>query len=470
MFNARRRLGLAVTEQGITAVEIATSSAGRRTMLQSAVLPFSDGINLDQPEKLGKELRKVLRASGVRASRCVIGLAAAWIAARGKVLPATDPDSLRGALSIAAEHEFASGPEGLVFDYAASPGEKGSSALLVAAPRQIIEQSVAMARAARLSVLAITSSTAALALATRGPVSPAGRLILGFLPRGVELAVQSANGVRLIRHVSARLDRPGGHVGSLSAELRRILLLAPAEQEQGPPRELLLWDSAGADRSALESLEQSLGAPVRFCTLATDLGVSDAPSTLGRAGLAQAAALACSAGQPLAIDFLHSHLAPPAKTYVRRRAVWAAAASLLLIAAVIHLLLDWRAARQEVLTLQGQLADLRPAVQEARTLTDNVTFARGWYDRRPEFLNCLREITLAFPEEGRVWAAGVTIREDMQALLSAKSVNEAAALEVLDRLKSNPRLANVKPLFIRQAGGTSRDVSFAISLSLPRAD
>lgn len=470
MFNARRRLGLAVTEQGITAAEIATSSAGRRTMLQSAVLPFSGEINLDQPEKLGKELRKVLRASGVRASRCVIGLAAASIAAREKTLPATDVDSLRGALSIAAEREFASGAEGLAFDYAASPDEKGTSALLVAAPRQIIGQLLAMARAARLSVLAITSSTAALALATRGPVSPPGRLILGFLPRGVELAVQSANGVRLIRHVSARLDRADGQAGSLSVELRRILLLAPVQQEQGPPRELLIWDSAGAGRHALESLEQRLGSPARLCTLATDLGVSDVPETPDSAKFAQAAALACSAGQPVAVDFLHSRLAPPAKTYVRRRAVWAAAALLVLFAAVTYLLLDWRAARRDVAALQGQLADLRPAAREARTLADNVTFARAWYDHRPEFLNCLREITLAFPDEGRVWATGVTIREDMQALLSGKSVNETAALEVLDRLKSNPRLANVKPLFIRQAGGTSRDVSFAISLRLRRAD
>jgi len=58
----------------------------------------------------------------------------------------------------------------------------------------------------------------------------------------------------------------------------------------------------------------------------------------------------------------------------------------------------------------------------------------------------------------------------MQALLTGKAVNEAAALEVFDHLKSDPRLVRVKPLFIRQTGGTSRDVSFAVNLSLRGAD
>jgi hypothetical protein len=59
------------------------------------------------------------------------------------------------------------------------------------------------------------------------------------------------------------------------------------------------------------------------------------------------------------------------------------------------------------------------------------------------------------------------IHEDMHAVLTGKAVSESAAMDVLDRLKSNPRLANVKPQYISQGqGGSAREWSFEVSLSL----
>lgn len=210
-----------------------------------------------------------------------------------------------------------------------------------------------------------------------------------------------------------------------------------------------------------------MGAPLRLCELPADLDVSPAPATEGPAtALAQAAALACGASRPTAIDFLHSRLAPKKRPRLGRRTVWAAAAAAAVLAAGAYLYLDWRSMRQEVLRLRGQMASSAPAAERAGELVDRIAFAGGWYDRRPPMLDCLLEITRAFPQEGRVWATSVAVREDMQVLLTGKSVNEAAAMDVLDRLKSSPRLVNVKPLYIRQAGGTAREVSFAASMNL----
>ena len=464
MFNARKTLGLAVTEQGISAAEVVWSGP-RRTVLHTAVVPFSADARLDEPERLGRELRKTLRQNGITSSRCVVGLAASWTAAREESLPAADAESLRGALSIAAEREFASGAQDLSVDYLDWSSGKGTSALLVAAPRRVVEQLQAMAKAAGLTLTAITSSAVALALATRGAVSSAGRLVLCLLPGGVELAVQSPGGVRLIRHLPVRFDRPAAQTGDLTGELRRILALAPAETGAGAVRELLLWNPAGLDAASLDSLCAQLGLSARRCALETDLSVAGG-ATLGMDRFAQAVALACSMGEPAAIDFLHSRLAPPVKTWRTRRTLWAVAACLALLVLGVYLFVDWRITQHDVAALQKQLDEMKDSTDQADAMVDTVTFARDWYDRRPEFLDCLREITQAFPQEGRVWATSLMIRADMQALLTGKSVNEAAALEVLDRLKSNPHLANVKPLFIRQVGGTSRDVSFAISLSM----
>jgi hypothetical protein len=467
MLGGHRNLGLAVTEQGITAV-LTSTSAGRPAVLHAASVAFTGDLNLEHPESLGRELRRALRQAGARASRCVIGLASSWVLAREKVLPATDEVSLRGALSIAAEREFASGPQDLSFDYsgAPAPGAGNVWTLLVAAPRRLLGQLEAMAKAAGLSVAAITSSAAALAGATTGKVPPGGRLVLCLLPRGVELAAQSPTGLRLIRHLPIRPDSPGPEADRLWGELRRILAVALTEGGAGDDRELLIWDAAGLGSGALKILADRLGLPVRLCGIGGDLGMTDATIPGEGGQFAQAAALACRNGAALEIDFLHSRLAPPARGRLSRRTVWAGAAAALALAISAWFFLDWRAAAREARDLQGRLTALNPARQEANTFVTRANFAGTWYDRRPEFLACLKEITLAFPEEGRVWATGLLIREDMQAVLHGNSVSNEAVLDVFKRLAANPRLTDVKLLSSRQAGGTSRDWSFAISMAL----
>jgi len=469
MLTPRKSLGLAVTDRGITAVEVGMAG-GRRTVLHTAALLFSDTASLGDPDGLGRALRQTLHQNGFSASRCVVGLAASWLVAREKLLPATDADSLRNILSIAAEREFASGPQELAFDYLQFPSEKGISALLVAAPSRITEQLATMARAAGLSVTAMTSSATALALATKGPVPPSGRLVLCLLPHGVELTSQSAGGVRLIRHLPVPLDSPDGAADKLTGELRRILFLAPGAQESGQAPELVIWDSAELGSSSLEPVGRCLGLSSRLCRLASDLGVAEPSTTRISDQYAQAAALASCPGQASVIDFLHSRLAPRKQAMVGRRLMWAIGVSVVLLAACLFFLLDWQATQRKVTALQDQRAALKGRVQEAKEFVDKATFARSWYDRRPRVLDCLQEITRGFPEDGRIWATSVDIREDMQVQLSGKCVNEAAAMELIDRLNSNPRLANVKPLPISQVSGPSREWSFAINLSLRGAD
>jgi chorismate dehydratase len=68
-----------------------------------------------------------------------------------------------------------------------------------------------------------------------------------------------------------------------------------------------------------------------------------------------------------------------------------------------------------------------------------------------------------------VWATRIDVKEDMQILLSGKGVNEDVALALTDRLRANPKLANVWQLPISQVGGSSQDISFAISLTIKEA-
>jgi hypothetical protein len=177
---------------------------------------------------------------------------------------------------------------------------------------------------------------------------------------------------------------------------------------------------------------------------------------------AQAAALA---GTPLpAIDFLHSRLTPPKQSRVARRTAAIVAAAVLVIGGGAFLWWDWTSGQNEVAMLTQQVAAIKVSTRQAQEKVDTVAFARTWFDQRPRFLDCLRELAMAFPEDNRIWATSLSIKEDMLASLSGKSVNESAAMEVLDRLKQNTHFVDFKPAGMTAGTGNSKDVSFVVSV------
>ena len=459
MFNRHRNLGLALCEHGLAAAQLDAAPKGPYA---AVALAFTPELNLSDPQRLGKELRQQLRRAGIRASHCTIGLSAAWTAAREKLLPPADGETIRGALNIAAEREFASGPQDLVFDYTCSPAGKGLAALLAAAPRGVLAQATAMAAAAGLRVSAVTSTIAALGAATKWPIPPAGRLVLCLLPDGVELAVQSPAGMRTIRHWPIRPDRPDGQE-QLAGELARLTATLPSDGPSGTIEQLCLWNAAGWEPGAVASLAKALPFACHACRTESDMTFA-APATIGQQPLAPALALATfepSSG----LNFLAPRLAPARTHRLRRPAAMLAAAGFVVLAAAVWLFVDGSLTQRDAELMKSQLDGMRASTDSAQALVDNVGFASAWFDRRPGVLDALREVTQAFPDEGRVWATNLIVRDDLSVQLTGKSVSETAALEVIDRLKANRRLAGIKPLYIRQAGGSVREVSFAVSLT-----
>ena len=502
MMTARKMLGLAVTERSITAVEVACVRGGRK-VLHAAEFPLppsppslraggQDDAAREAAPLLGKALRQFLRRNHFSASRCVIGIGARWLVAREKSLPPTSPDLLAGALSIATEREFASDAKDLVFDYSGPvDSAQGQSVLLVAASRQNVDHLLATARAAGLTVAAVTSSTMALAAATGGPPSSfeestaashrarpihSKRLVLYLSPTTVELSAQSGGGTRLLRrlpipppvaaaHGSSLAD---GWLDDLAGELRRVVALLPGSQAPEQALDLVIWNASGLAAGALADLGKRLSLVARLCQYPSDLEIADEPaSQAGRAGEPAAAAALAAAGlnrQLLAVDFLHSRLIPRRKITVGRKAVWAADLAAAVILPCLALFLAWRAQQGEVDDLKGQLDAMKPSLAAAKDIVRKATFAGRWYDQRPRHLDCLRELTLAFPAEGRIWTTSLAISEDMRVLLSGKAADQGAVLEVVDRLDGNPKFAEVQSLYISEVGGGSLEWSFAISL------
>jgi len=464
-------LGVALDDRSARVVEVRATSAGREA-LRAADFPFPDGFSFVGPNttrgarEMGRVFANFLRGNRFSARRAVFGVPAHWLAVNEKRVPPATRESAADILRLHAEQDLSMGQAGLRLDYTGEPDPRaGRSVLLVAAPAERVDRVLAFARGAGLAPRAVTSTVLALA-AAGGPSNSGLHVTLWLEPGRGEMTVHADGRFRGLRNVPIQRDGTGAGV---LGEVRRAVSLLPGGGEATGPRRLTVWNAAGADLAGAADLDQRLALDVETCDGLSALGV--AHTALGSAAdagrFAGAAALGLAGLDPsrLAIDLVHSRLAPAKKTKASTRVAWSTAAALAVMVAAVFLWLDTRAAANDVKQLSARLAAMAPDIASARALVERVSFARGWSDRRPSFLECLRELTLAFPAEGRVWATSLVVREDMHGVLSAKSVDESSALDVLDRLAKSRRFKDVELLHLRQATGRSRAVSFAISLT-----
>lgn len=489
MLSRRRVLGLAVGSESLTAVELAPLNGGAEAC-RAERFDFGDAHRLADPQKLGRALRPFLRQHGFTASRCVIGLDARSLTARDRPLPAGLGGQAAQALTLIVEREFASDLNKLIFDYVPgeSSRERGESALLVAAPRAAVEQLTAMAQAAGLKVEAVTSSTLALAAGTRARSAETHeeKIVFRVFDSGAEV-LTDVQGVRTMRPLpwpAPDGPRQDGRLSeSLIGDLRRVVMLLP-QTEDGERRELIVWNEARIDGEVLDRLGESLHLRITPELAPEGVHTNGLPVDALKGQFCAAAAVALSTlrGQALPVDFLHSRLAEPRKALLTRKLAWSAA-----IAGVALLLCgvfawDWRQDRSAIAQMRAAMAMDQPLVDSATRTIERTDAARMWHDRRPGHLECMAALTGAFPVEGRVWAKQVTIVPEppprgptgaaadapkrwnkLRVTLLAFAADSRAGLDVLDRLKTNPRIEQIQSDGLRATGKGGTLQSFTIS-------
>ena len=110
---------------------------------------------------------------------------------------------------------------------------------------------------------------------------------------------------------------------------------------------------------------------------------------------------------------------------------------------------------------------MKADVAAARTNVAHFRLVRGWYESRPPMLDCLRALTMAFPNSGQVWTSSLSLRDDMTGTLTGKATDEKTVLDLMDHLKSSGPFASVQLQQLRQ---DTRGVSFSITFTFTGAE
>ena len=277
-----------------------------------------------------------------------------------------------------------------------------------------------MAEAANVKLLAVTSSALAVSAATTDSKAPVG-ITLVLRPGNFDLVARVGGHFCVMQHVLIPDLAPagaeaasGGLIAALETQVRRALGTVTRTHAQEGAAELTIWDGLGLPAEALRDMTGRLGVDIQIRSQLP--GVSLSPAQAGEAPalvrFVPATALGLSAlnGHRPPIDLVHSRLLPPAKKLLGRRALLALGAAAIVVAVVLGLALLWHNEEASVADMKRSYDRSKPEIDAAQELVDKIALTRDWYENRPRLLDCLRELTLVTPADGRVWFTKVTIK------------------------------------------------------------
>jgi len=462
MTKARNILGLAFEEHSILAAEV--HMRGDRPGIQVVgEFVLSDDFSAAGATEQGQRLRQFLKENGFSAKTAVVGLPAKWLVAKELTVPPTNAAALSGIMNLQAERAFSLDPKDLVFDYygSAQP-DKGGKLLLMAMQKERLAHIQMLTKAAGLSVLAVTPTSHALRKLGGDDVSD----LAIYVRNGYIESWSGKADLPWIRHGVRLPQQAEDPAKAMQEQISRLLSVAPGDGQSSRPNRVMLYTGSTVKEESIAQISRSLSDQVEISDgdahlLSAAFGAQQ-KSKVGTSGAAAALALAGVQEKTFFVDFLHSRMVPGRRIPQTRTLVWAAVAAFVIFVALAAVIWGWRQDVKDIATFTEQLAVMSDDIKAAREVVDRMSYASGWTSRSPEFLECLSQLTQAFPEEGTIWATNLALHENKQGLVTGKSLREESVLLVLDAIKLNDVFQNVQMVYMRDAGRGTNEVSFAI--------
>jgi hypothetical protein len=470
LFKFRKRkkltsvLGL-VLEGGKLDGVVLRRSNGSLQNLQKFSVPLALDPLTAAPELVGREIRNQLDAAGVRERDCIVGLPLKWVLATQTELPPLPAADAASLLQLEAEKGFHADADTLQISNSQCALAGGKKLVLLGGiPKAhvlVLEQILA---AAKLKPASFGLGISALQIA--GDEKSDGVLALAIGESSVALQVTAGGGVAALRALEGAIEIEGSHrtlqadvvarearvtLGQLPAELRdqikRIRIFGPRELAQELADEMeLRFEPMG-----LKVETVSAYAPDAFhATLPSDAAPSPAFSLAANA----------LADRTPAFEFL-----PPKPTLVEQlvtkyssgplRTTGAVAAGVGAIVLCLFLFQQY-----QLWHLGKQWKRMEAKVTELKGIQDKIQQYQPWYGGNYRTLQILRELSLAFPEDGVVTAKVITIRDDGSVNCSGNAQNNAALLPVENKLSSAPGVSDVH---LEQSRGNKPPIQFVFS-------
>jgi len=418
---------------------------------------FSAMLTLDTltsaPELVGREIRNQLDAAGVRERHCVVGVPLKWALTAHTELPPLPEADAASLLQLEAERGFPCDLATLRLANSRCPLSAGKQHVTLAgipnAHLAALEQVLA---AAKLKPVSFTLGLAALQPPAADTSS--GVLALAVGESQVSLQITNGGGVAALRGLEGAIEDEAGRklhadlvarearitLGQLPGELReavkRIRIFGPRELAQQLADEMeLRFEPMGLKIEVVSAY-----APNEFgVALPTEAPVSPAFSLAARQLLGQAPAFEFLPPKPTALEQLVTRYASG-----RWRSAGAVAAGVVVMVGGLFLFQEI-----QLIVLRSQWSGMSAKVGELDGLQQQIQQYRPWFDDSFRSLTILRQLTLAFSEDGSVTAKTLDIRDGNTVTCTGTARDNAALLRTLNQLRTADGVTDVKLQTIR---------------------
>jgi hypothetical protein len=340
----------------------------------------------------------------------------------------------------------------MVFDFTGdiSP-DHPSDINLFALQKSCLDRLLAFADSARLRPIAVNAAITALSRATAQREPHA--ICLSLHPDGADLVFKDAAGLQQLKHIaSAALPR-------LISELRRTAISHASADRQ----KLVLWAHRTLDANETSAIAQAAASPV----IPGDIHWLDpsAPESLTSSAAAPLALLDASRHGRLCPDFLAPKITAPRARAVSAKftALAAALAAILLVA--LAAFANIARLQHNIAAARAQLDALAPELQTARPFASQMQFAKTFQPAQAINLNCLKDLTLAIPQDSQTYLTSFTFEAGRKGTCAGHSASEQDVLDVLDKLSSTGRFTGLSRRLSTQHKGNTADILFDVSFT-----
>ena len=430
---------------------------------------FSAPLTLDPltaaPELAGREIRNQLDAAGVHERDCIVGLPLKWVLTAQTELPPLPDADAASLLEMEAEKGFHTDAATLQIGNSRSALAGGKKLVLLGGiPKAHLEALEQILAAAKLKPASFALGISALQAA--GDEKSGGVLALAIGESNVCLQVTTGGGVTALRALEGAIETEGSHrtlhsdviarearvtLGQLPGELReqvkRIRVFGPRELAQQLADELeLRFEPMGLKVETVAAY-----APDAFgVTLPPDSSLSPAFSLAANALTGRVPTFEFLPPKPTLLEQLAAKYASG-----RWRTTGAVAAGVAILVLGLFLFQEiqlWR--------LRAQWAHIQAKVTDLQQVQDQIRQFQPWYPGDYRSLAILRELSLAFPEDGVVTAKVITTRDDGTVNCSGNAQDNASLLAVQASLSALPGVSGVH---LEQSRGNKPPIQFVFS-------
>jgi hypothetical protein len=218
-----------------------------------------------------------------------------------------------------------------------------------------------------------------------------------------------------------------------------------------------LYDASGLSGAVIDRLDKQLRPQItladgRGTFLPGPAAATDHSVEAQSVAAAAVAMTVIGAARP-GVDFLNPRIGAKQVSSHKKVVTWTAGAAAVCVLGLGLVALDWHLKQADIDSYKARLSEIQPQIDAAQKVVDRVTYAGPWISQDPRFLQCLKELTLVFPQQpNSTWATSLSLNDKGGGSMSGKATRKDMALAVIDAIATNPAFTQVNMNYIREAG------------------